>query len=314
MPDHLFQREELAVWIDHRLDSTLASLLTRSRSQIQKWFDEGLVVNAKTQKPYITKYKIKFDDEILVKEPEFSSSVPDLVPEKIPLDIVFEDDHFLIVNKPPGLVVHPAAGHATGTLVHALLYHCGKSLSKVGGLERLGIVHRLDQDTSGLMLVAKTDAAHQNLSYQFEKRTIQKFYTALCWGSFRVPTGDMEGPIARHPKNRKKMAVVGSGKAAHTTYFLKEQYDMAAWIDCQLHTGRTHQIRVHLSHIGHSVLGDALYGRGKKIPGMPEIPRQMLHAQRIIFKHPKTGKEVEFTSDLPKDFKKVLKYWQKRMG
>jgi 23S rRNA pseudouridine1911/1915/1917 synthase len=313
MPDHLFQREHLGTCIDQRLDSTLATLLNRSRSQIQKWFDAGWVVCPKTQKPYIAKYKIKWDDEVLVREPEFSSSVPDLIAEDIPLDVVHEDAQLLIVNKPPGLVVHPAAGHASGTLVNALLHHCGDSLSKIGGVERLGIVHRLDQDTSGLMLVAKTDLAHQNLSHQFEKRTIQKFYTALCWGSFPVPTGDIEGPIARHPVNRKKMAVVGSGKAAHTTYFLKEQFDLAAWIDCQLHTGRTHQIRVHLSHIGHSILGDALYGRQKKVPGMPEIPRQMLHAERIIFKHPKTGKNVEFTAAPPKDFKKILKFWQKRM-
>lgn len=313
MTEHHFESEQLSSWIDQRLDSTLAQLMDRSRSQIQKWIEQGAVVCAKTQKPFITRHKIRFDDHILIREPEAEASFQDLEAENIPLKIVHEDDHLLIINKDPGLVVHPAAGHATGTLVNALLHHCGKSLSRSGGADRLGIVHRLDQDTSGLMIVAKTDQAHQNLAAQFEKRTIQKFYTALCWGTFRIPTGDMEGPIGRHPVNRKKMTVMGRGKAAHTTYFVKETFDLASLIDCQLHTGRTHQIRVHLSHIGHSILGDLLYGRTRKVPGLPVIPRQMLHSQRIIFQHPQTGKEVEFSAAPPSDFKKILKFWHDRM-
>jgi len=243
---------------------------------------------------------------------------PDVVAEPIPLEIVYEDDHLLVVNKPAGMVTHPAYGNYTGTLVNALLHHCA-SLSAVNDVTRPGIVHRLDKDTSGLMVVAKTDQAHAHLARQFAKRTIRREYQAIVWGALAGPTGIIEANLGRSKSDRKKMAVVQEGKRAVTEYTVLERFPYLSLVRLRLQTGRTHQIRVHLAHIQHPVFGDPtyngrriLYGPGSarqkaEVQALLEIlTRQALHARTIGFRHPATGADVMFESSLPEDMSRVL--------
>ncbi|WP_417621756.1 RluA family pseudouridine synthase [Parasphingorhabdus sp.] len=232
--------------------------------------------------------------------------------QDIPLDVVFEDAHLIIVNKPAGLVVHPAAGHADGTLVNALLHHCRGQLSGIGGVTRPGIVHRIDKDTSGLMVAAKSDIAHQGLSALFAKHDIERRYLAIVNGRPNPPSATIEGNIGRSNVNRKKMAVVGDdkGKSAVTHYTVKEPLDGAALVECTLETGRTHQVRVHMSHIGHSLIGDPLYGTRRKslLSRRKDIQfgRQALHAASLGFTHPVTDEKLLFSIDFPEDMQELF--------
>jgi 23S rRNA pseudouridine1911/1915/1917 synthase len=231
------------------------------------------------------------------------------------LDVIFEDEALIVIDKPAGLVVHPAAGNPDRTLVNALLAHCGPSLSGIGGVRRPGIVHRLDKDTSGLMVAAKTDEAHHSLAAQFSGRTIERAYRAVAWGVPNPPRGAVEGNIGRSPVNRKKMAVVGRGGRHARTHYAVESVlagGAASLLQCRLETGRTHQIRVHMTHIGHPLVGDPVYGRGKKRGACPapeaakSFPRQALHAYLLGFTHPLSRAEISFESDLPRDIKQLL--------
>ncbi|HEY5893340.1 MAG TPA: RluA family pseudouridine synthase [Chthoniobacterales bacterium] len=273
-----------------------------SRSRAQALIEDGHIrVNGETVKQ---RHKLREGDTITVNEP---SPIPsEVAAEEIPLTILFEDEHLLVLNKPPGMVVHPGAGNQSGTLVNALLHHCNE-LSGIGGVERPGIVHRLDKDTSGCLVVAKNDAAHRALSTQFaERETTTKRYLAIARGVPRVPRGKIDAPIVRHPVDRKKMAVAapGKGRSAQTLYGVISTFQHAtglcALIECRLLTGRTHQIRVHLKHLGHPLAGDAVYGRGGD-----GFPRQMLHAWKLGFHHPVTGLPVEFCADIPPDFARL---------
>lgn len=257
-------------------------------------------------------HKVAAGQQISILIPAAVAS--EVIAQEIPLDIVFEDDQLLVINKPAGLVVHPAAGNPDQTMVNALLAHCGDQLSGIGGVQRPGIVHRLDKDTSGLMVVAKTDIAHQALSAQLADRSLSRTYQAVVWGMPHPLIGTVDAPIARSPRNRKKMAVVENGRAAKTDYrVLKILSDGAATlIECKLHTGRTHQIRVHMLHLGYPLIGDPAYGRRK--PGnytdtlarFWEFPRQALHAIAIAFVHPVSGQRHEYHCDLPADIKALL--------
>lgn len=300
-----------------RLDKTLVALWPAlSRARLQALISQGHVrVDGKT----ITQpsHKLKGGEEIGLTIPEAAPATPRA--QKIALDIVFEDTHLLVLNKSAGLVVHPAAGHAENTLVNALLAHCGDSLSGIGGIKRPGIVHRLDKDTSGLMVVAKSDKAHQGLSAQFADHTLARTYHALVWGIPKQAQGSIAGTIGRSKRNRKKMAVIVGGKEAMTHYkVLKTFGTLASLVECRLQTGRTHQIRVHMAHMGNSVIGDPVYGSAKghqqllfsrlkkNNPGATlalPIQRQALHAAEIEFVHPATGKKRHFRAPAPDDFK-----------
>jgi 23S rRNA pseudouridine1911/1915/1917 synthase len=254
--------------------------------------------------------------EIVVMLPEPDDAVPAAQP--IPLDIRFEDAHLIVVDKPAGMVVHPAPGNIDGTLVNALLAHCGPSLAGIGGVRRPGIVHRLDKDTSGLLVAAKTDAVHRALSHDFARRQVDRAYNALVWGVPAPPVGEIAGNIGRSAVNRKKMAVVGEarGKPAVTRYRVERRFGMhAALLECRLLTGRTHQIRVHLAHIGHPLIGDPAYGtragRGVARSGpvgteIAAFPRQALHARRLGFTHPATAERLDFESPLPPDMAALI--------
>ncbi|MEW6185331.1 MAG: RluA family pseudouridine synthase [Thermodesulfobacteriota bacterium] len=284
-----------------------------SRSQIKKWIDEGrLSVNGRAEKGG---YRLKEGDCLTFSPGE---PVPlSLTPEAIPLKIVFEDQDLLVLDKPAGLVVHPAAGNFSGTLVHALLHHCS-DLSGIGGVMRPGIVHRLDKDTSGLMVVAKNDSSHQDLIRQFQKGGISKEYQALVWGGPAILSGRIEKPIGRHPVHRKKMAVnEKQGKAALTEWEVLERFSAGvSLLKLIIKTGRTHQIRVHLSSQGWPVVGDPLYGgkksglvRDKELPEALAslMTRQLLHAYRLAFYHPTQGNLLDFSSCLPEDMEAALK-------
>lgn len=237
----------------------------------------------------------------------------DLEPEDGPLEILFEDEHLIVLNKPAGLVVHPAPGNYTGTLVQRLLHHC-PDLSGIGGVQRPGIVHRLDKDTSGILVVAKHDQAHQRLSRQFRKHSIHRLYSALVWGNLVTLQGTIEAPIGRHPRDRKMMAIVENGRAATTYWTQLAKWDGLTHICCELETGRTHQIRVHFSSQGHPLVGDPVYGQLGKTKHMPDdvilalksFPRQALHAAELGFEHPISKKVMEFSVAEPKDFQKLL--------
>lgn len=264
-------------------------------------------------------YHVKTGETITIDVPPAAPAEP--LAEAIPLDIVYEDDDIIVINKPRGLVVHPAAGHETGTLVNALIAHCGVSLSGIGGVRRPGIVHRLDKDTTGLMIVAKNDRAHQSLSEQFADhgRTgdLRRGYTAFVWGVLNRPRGSIEAPIDRHPHVREKMAVREGGREAIThwevrdTFAARDGRPIASLLACQLETGRTHQIRVHLAHLGHPLLGDDVYGPGFKTKAsglakpaqgaLSALGRQALHAHWLAISHPRTAEIMEWTSDLPAD-------------
>src|SRR5450432_3580466 len=282
-----------------RLDRFLALLLPQfSRARLQDLIRDG-AVTLEGKKPR-TREPIRAGDVVRLIEPPLRTI--DAQPEKIPLDLLFEDADLLVVNKPAGLVVHPGAGNQTHTLVNALLHHCTR-LSWIGGKERPGIVHRLDKQTSGCMVVAKNDAAHQELSRQFAEREITKIYVALVTGSLRRSHGTIDASIGRHPVHRKKMAVnQNRGRTARTDYRVLQSGGGVSFVECTLHSGRTHQIRVHFHHLGHPVLGDSLYGRNRQIPA----PRQMLHSWKLGFTHPRAGEQMLFEAPLPDDFQTVM--------
>ena len=292
-----------AAYAGERIDKYLAEVMNDySRSFLQKQLKDGNVtVN---EKPVKASYKITEDDEITVEVPD--SQEPDIQAEDIPLDILYEDDQLLVVNKPKGMVVHPSAGHYSGTLVNALMYHCKDQLSGINGVLRPGIVHRIDMDTTGALVVCKTDLAHQSLAAQLKEHSITRRYRAIAHGNLPADEGRIEGTIGRHPTERKKMAVnVRNGKPAVTHYRVLERFGSFTYIECRLETGRTHQIRVHMSSIGFPLLGDQVYGP-KKCP-ISSLQGQTLHAMTLGFLHPKTGEYMEFSAPLPEYFDKLLK-------
>ena len=284
-----------------RLDSYITSQLDdMTRNAVQKLIDSENVLIL--DKPASKNYKIKNNDEIIINLPDPKSL--DVLPQDIELCIIYEDDDMLVVNKPKGMVVHPAAGNYDGTLVNALLYHCKGSLSGINGVIRPGIVHRIDKDTSGLLMVAKNDDAHQKLAEQIKEHSFYREYEAVVYGNFKTDSGIIDAPIGRHPVNRKKMAVTDkNSKNAVTHYEVIKRYQGFTHIKCILETGRTHQIRVHMAYIGHPVAGDPIYGPAKVIKS---LNGQCLHARKIGFNHPRTEQYLEFTSPLPDYFIKFL--------
>ena len=286
-----------------RLDSLLAEEMDISRSIAQNWLEQGLV--SANGKSLNKKDKPKEGMEILVAVPD--PVAYDIVAENIPLEIVYEDSHLLVVNKPKGMVVHPAAGHYSGTLVNALMHHCGDSLSGINGVMRPGIVHRIDMDTSGLLIVAKDDKAHQGLADQIKVHSFTRIYEAVVVGHPREDRGTICAPIGRHPTNRKKMAVIATNsKEATTHYEVLARYPGYSHLRLKLETGRTHQIRVHMAHIGHPVAGDTVYGSPKQPKHCEALNGQCLHAKCIGFIHPITGEELYFESELPQYFTDFL--------
>jgi 23S rRNA pseudouridine1911/1915/1917 synthase len=291
-----------------RLDSFLRHRFPAiSRGAIQRLIGEGHVrVNGQPVKPT---HAPRAGEVVQVHWPEAKPAVAQ--PEAIPLEILFEDDALLVLNKAAGLVVHPAAGNEQHTLVNALLHHCAGGLSGIGGIARPGIVHRLDKETSGCLVVAKNDETHIALSAQFASRTVEKTYHALVCGELPRDQGDIRAAIARHPSHRKRMAASDeSGREARTSYRVKERLKAATWTEAVIHTGRTHQIRVHFQFLGYPLLGDQTYGskqnqRFEKLVGFA-APRVMLHALTLAFVHPRTGKKVTFKSPLPKDFEELI--------
>ncbi len=283
-----------------RLDQFLAKELPEySRSRLQQLIRSGFVrLNKQTTRP---RQIVRGGDKIHLIEPPLEKI--QMRPEPIPLDVLFEDDDLIIINKPADLTVHPGAGQREHTLVNALLSHC-TTLSGIGGKERPGIVHRLDKETSGCLVVAKNDVAHRELSKQFAARTVEKIYLALVAGKLRKPTGVIEENIGRHPVQRKRMSVSSKrGRAAKTEYRVIHSSDQASLVECRLHSGRTHQIRVHLHHLGHPVLGDKIYApRFAK-----NFHRQMLHAWKLGFRHPCTGEWRSFEASLPADFNEAIR-------
>jgi len=307
---------------DDRLDRVLSQHSELSRTRLKALILDGAVtVGPRTIRD--PGYRVNAGEVITVAVPPPEPAKPE--GERIPLDIVYEDDEIVVIDKPAGLVVHPAAGHAAGTLVNALIAHCGDSLSGIGGVKRPGIVHRLDKDTTGLMVVAKTDRAHQALAAQFADHgrsgPLQRGYLALVWGAPERPKGTIDAPVGRHPRSRDRMAVRPGGRPALTHWQVLERYlgaegkPVASLIACRLETGRTHQIRVHLAHIGHPLMGDAVYGAGFKTKAarlppaarqaLADLARQALHAYLLTVQHPKTGQKLEFRSELPPDLARL---------
>lgn len=283
-----------------RLDVFVAAVSDISRSRAAQLIEEGCVtVNDKTASKNT---KPKLNDTIKIEIPEPTEY--NVEPQNIPLDIVFEDDDLLVVNKPKGMVVHPAAGNYDGTLVNALMYHCGTSLSGINGVMRPGIVHRIDKNTSGLLMVAKNDFAHNHLAAQIKEHSFTREYAAVVYGHLKENSGTVNAPIDRHPTKRKQMAVVEGGREAVTHYEVLEELNGFSYLKLKLETGRTHQIRVHMSYIGHAVAGDDVYGPKKVIT---ELKGQCLHAKKVGFIHPKTNEYMEFDSLLPDYFEKFLK-------
>ncbi len=281
-----------------RLDTFLTEAMDISRSYIQKLLKEGrITVNGETVK---ANYKVKEGDAILCEIPD--PVTLDAVAQDIPLDIVYEDDDLFVINKRAGMSVHPAPGSERDTLVNALLY-LGKELSGINGVIRPGIVHRIDKDTTGLLLVAKNDQAHQFLAEEIKNHRAERTYYAIVKGNFGEKEGTIRAPIGRNPKDRKKMAVVKDGKEAITHFTVLERFLKYTYLKIQLETGRTHQIRVHLSYIHHPILGDPLYGNGND---PYHLNRQALHAGEIAFTHPKTGEKMHFEAPLPQDFAEIL--------
>ena len=282
-----------------RADVALAGMLELTRSNMQKLLDEGRAV--KGTKVIKSNYKLKLGDEIIVTLPE--PQPLDVQPENIPLDIIYEDEDVVVVNKARGMVVHPAAGNYSGTLVNALLYHC-KNLSGINGVIRPGIVHRLDKDTSGIMICAKNDAAHVSLSEQIQSKTAQRTYLAVVRGNLKTDSGVIETQIARDKDDRKKMAVVKEGgRNAVTEYEVVERFGKYTIVKCKLKTGRTHQIRVHMEYLGYPLVGDPKYSP-MKTPF--SINGQALHYLTLAFDHPRTGERMEFEAKLPEDLHKVV--------
>ena len=280
-----------------RLDRFLACReLEVSRSHIQKLIESGCVlVNGRTAK---ANAKLRAGDAVETELPEAQEL--EILPEDIPLDILYEDSDVIVINKARGMVVHPAAGAADGTLVNALLHHC-EDLSGINGVIRPGIVHRLDKDTSGVMMAAKNDRAHVDLAEQIREKTAQRIYRAIVCGTIAEDRGEIRAPIGRHPTERKKMAVVPSGKEATTLFRVVERFPAHTLVECRLKTGRTHQIRVHMAYIGHPLLGDPKYGR-KTL----EIAGQALHSCELSFTHPRTKERMTFAAEMPEDMKAIL--------
>ncbi len=288
-------------WISpggQRLDTEVAQQAGVSRAAAQKWIESGLVAVNGAQRP--KNHQTQPGDVVTATPPP--ARPLEAQPQDIPLHIVYEDDALLVVDKPRGMVVHPAAGNEDGTLVNALLAHCQGSLSGINGVLRPGIVHRIDKDTSGLLVVAKTDAAHVGLSAQLQAHSMQREYRAIVHGRLREQIGCIDAPLARHPTHRKKMAVVPGGRRAVTHYEVLEEFSSFSYLVCRLETGRTHQIRVHMAHIGHPVAGDPVYGPAKGL----DIGGQCLHAALLGFSHPLTGEWMRFSSPLPDYFEALL--------
>jgi 23S rRNA pseudouridine1911/1915/1917 synthase len=280
-----------------RLDRFLRrELPEHSRAFLQKLIEQGDArVNGRAAK---ASYGVRAGDEVNVEIPPLR--ILETQPEDIPLDVLFEDDDLIVVNKPAGLVVHPAAGNQEHTLVNALLHHCRGRLAGIGGVERPGIVHRLDKGTSGCIVVAKTDFAHQTLVTQFKSRGVRKIYRAVCWGKFERASGHIETVIGRSERDRKKMSArVARGRQAVTDYRVLKQLADFASVELHIHTGRTHQIRVHMAHIGHPIVGDGMYGRARQTN--ISIARPLLHAYKLGFTHPRSQQFVEFTAPVPED-------------
>jgi 23S rRNA pseudouridine1911/1915/1917 synthase len=281
-----------------RIDVFLAAESDYTRSYIKKLIVDGLVfVNGKTVKP---SYKVKENDKVVVNIPEAEKI--DVLPENMPLDILYEDDDIIVINKPQGMVVHPAPGNYSGTLVNALLYHC-KNLSGINGILRPGIVHRLDKDTSGVMVIAKNDKAHISLSNQIKERSVFKKYVAIVEGVIKDENGKIEAPIGRHPVDRKKMAVIEDGRYALTLYKVLERFNENTLVEAVIKTGRTHQIRVHMAYIGHPVVGDPVYGFKKQ---KFKLEGQALHSRVLGFIHPTKGVYMEFEAPLPEYFVRLI--------
>lgn len=282
-----------------RLDVFLAEKVDITRSYAATLIGEGnVLVNGKKA---AKNTKLKMGDAVQVTIPNPQEYTAE--PENIPLDIVYEDEHLLVVNKPKDMVVHPAAGNYSGTLVNAILYHCGDSLSGINGVMRPGILHRIDKNTSGLLLVAKNDNAHLYLAEQIKEHSLTREYEAVVYGNLKNDNGTVNAPIARHPVKRKQMAIVEGGKEAVTHYTVLERFGDFTHVRLRLETGRTHQIRVHMASLGHPVAGDDVYGPSKVIT---KLGGQCLHARKIGFIHPKTHEYMEFSSELPQYFTKFL--------
>ena len=287
-----------------RVDAWLAAQMEdMTRSAVQRLLEEGrITVGGKVP---AKNYKLNGTECLEVTLPD---PVPvDVVPQDIPLDVVYEDEDVIVVNKPKGLVVHPAPGHPDGTLVNALLHHCGDSLSGIGGELRPGIVHRIDRDTSGLIIAAKNDFAHQKLAAQLQDHSLARVYRCIVTGNLKEDSGTVDAPIGRHPVDRKKMAVVADGRHAVTHWQVLERFPGFTYVECRLETGRTHQIRVHMAHTGHPILGDTVYGNKKAVPG---LQGQCLHAVGLRFLHPRTGELVEVGCGLTEEFEKQLRKLQ----
>ena len=299
---------ELTAATEHagvRLDAFLSADGALTRSQAARLIAEGRVrVNGK---PAAKSARLSGGETVTVDVPQLRETA--LPPQDIPLDVVYEDDDVIVVNKPTGLVVHPAPGHPDGTLVNALLHHCGDSLSGIGGEKRPGIVHRIDRDTSGLIIAAKNDAAHLALSAQLKDHSLSRTYECLVTGNMKQDSGTVDAPIGRSSADRKKMAVVPTGRRAVTHWEVVARYPGVTHLRCRLETGRTHQIRVHMAYIGHPILGDTVYGAKKLVPG---LTGQCLHATGLRFIHPRTGEPVELHCPLPPEFTAMLQKLQSK--
>lgn len=296
-------------YMDERLDKFLSAMLPdQSRSYLQKIIKDGnVLVNGEPKK---SSYRLEDGDEVTADLPELKS--PDIEPENIPLDILYEDDSILMVNKPKGMVVHPSAGHYTGTLVNAVLWHCQGQLSGINGVSRPGIVHRIDKDTTGVLVVCKNDAAHNAVAAQLKEHSITRKYRAIVNGVIKEDEGTVDAPIGRHPTERKKMASgVKNGKRAVTHYRVLERFQGYTYVECQLETGRTHQIRVHMASIHHPLLGDTVYGPAKD---SHHLEGQTLHAMVLGLIHPVTGEYLEVEAPLPEYFENLLKKFRTMSG
>ena len=296
-------------YMDERLDKFLSAMLPdQSRSYLQKIIKDGnVLVNGEPKK---SSYRLEDGDEVTADLPELKS--PDIEPENIPLDILYEDDSILMVNKPKGMVVHPSAGHYTGTLVNAVLWHCQGQLSGINGVSRPGIVHRIDKDTTGVLVVCKNDAAHNAVAAQLKEHSITRKYRAIVHGVIKEDEGTVDAPIGRHPTERKKMASgVKNGKRAVTHYRVLERFQGNTYVECQLETGRTHQIRVHMASIHHPLLGDTVYGPAKD---SHHLEGQTLHAMVLGLIHPVTGEYLEVEAPLPEYFENLLKKFRAMSG
>lgn len=300
--------------IGQRIDAVVAESQGISRSAVVKLIESGAVlVNSA---PVSKNYKLKDGDTVEIFYPDVKEY--EVEPQNIPLDILYEDNDIIVVNKPSGMVVHPAPGNYDGTLVNALLYHCGDSLSGIGGVARPGIVHRIDKDTSGLLVVAKSDTAHTKLSEQMKRHAVSRVYYAITVGNLRDLSGTVNAPIGRHPIDRKKMAVIPDGshtsRDAITHYKVEKRFNGFDLVRCVLETGRTHQIRVHMAYLGHPLLGDETYGGTKtRFYTLHKnlMHGQCLHAKELTFTHPRTGENCKFVSPLPDDFERVLDLLEK---